>query len=106
MPDENAPASPISPRGAYSGSLGRAGSRRPTILGPIEDKMAELTVKEVRIINFSCYIFFIDNETNRTKGAKMETPLLVPGDFINNILPLQNFAERDSHSLHQHRLRL
>jgi hypothetical protein len=45
MPDENAPISPVSPRGGYSGSFGRS-SRRPTILGPIEDKLAEMSVKE------------------------------------------------------------
>lgn len=48
MPDENTPASPISPRGGYAGSYGRmANGRRPTILGPIEDKMSEMTLKEV-----------------------------------------------------------
>lgn len=45
MPDENAPISPVSPRGGYSGPFGRT-SRRPTILGPIEDKLAEMSVKE------------------------------------------------------------
>lgn len=48
MPDENAPISPVSPRGGYGGSFGRmANGRRPTILGTIEDKMADLSVKEV-----------------------------------------------------------
>lgn len=47
LPDENSPASPISPRGGYSGSYGRmANGRRPTILGPIEDKMGDMTLKE------------------------------------------------------------
>lgn len=46
MPDENTPISPVSPRGGYSGSFGRT-SRRPTILGPIEDKLTEMTLKEV-----------------------------------------------------------
>lgn len=47
MPDENAPISPISPRGGYGGSFGRmANGRRPTILGPIEDKTGDLSVKE------------------------------------------------------------
>ncbi|KAG8830608.1 hypothetical protein FRC17_004647 [Serendipita sp. 399] len=51
MPDENSPVSPASPRGGHSGSFGRAANgRRPTILGPIEDKLAEMTVKEVCII--------------------------------------------------------
>jgi hypothetical protein len=48
MPDENTQISPISPRGGYPGSFGRmANGRRPTILGPIEDKMGDLSVKEV-----------------------------------------------------------
>ncbi len=49
-PDGSAPVSPTSPRGGYPGSFGRVGngSRRPTILGPtLEDKMADLSVKEV-----------------------------------------------------------
>jgi hypothetical protein len=48
IPDENTHISPISPRGGYPGPFGRmANGRRPTILGPIEDKMGDLSVKEV-----------------------------------------------------------
>jgi hypothetical protein len=52
MPTEGSvPVSPTSPRGGYPGTFGRVGNggRRPTILGPtLEDKMADLSVKEVR----------------------------------------------------------
>jgi Mating-type protein beta 1 len=49
--DVNVSVSPAPPPGEYPGSFGRvgSGSRRPTILGPtLDDKMADLSVKEVR----------------------------------------------------------
>jgi len=85
LPDPSAPASPTSPRGGYPGSFGRTGngSRRPTILGAtLEDKMADLSVKEVHllddirnsILNVSCQVDTQENAEGTPRAGGFPKP--------------------------------